>query len=267
MSSAKITVKKLRDMKKSGDKIAALTACDFLTSTLLSDTGIDIILVGDSLGMVFQGKDNTLSVTLDDMIYHTRCVARGNKNALLVSDMPFLTYHVSDEDAIRNAGALIQKGCAEAVKLEGGADIAPTVKKLVNAGIPVMGHIGLTPQDILSTGGYFIQGTNEQAALKLIADAKTLQDAGIFALVLECIPASLAHDITQALDVPTIGIGAGKDCDGQILVTYDMIGLYKRIKPRFLKMYTNCYDQASDAITRYKDEVKNGSFPGKEHSY
>lgn len=267
MSKDKVTVKKLKSMKQNSDKIVALTASDYLSASLLEDAEVDLILVGDSLGMVVQGKDNTLSVTVDDIIYHTRCVARAQKRALLVSDLPFLSYHISREDAMRNAGALIQKGGAEAVKLEGGADMVPIVEALVNAGIPVMGHIGLTPQDILTTGGYYIQGTNEDAAQRLIDDAKALEKAGIFALVLECIPAQLGAEISAAISIPTIGIGAGPHCDGQILVVYDLIGLYKRIKPRFVKQYAQCYDLALDGIRQYKTEVKSGSFPGKEHSY
>lgn len=267
MDKSKITPKKLIEMKSAGKKIVCLTAYDFLMSSLLNEAGIDVILVGDSLGMVVQGKKNTLSVTVDDIIYHTRCVAQGNSQALLVADMPFMSYHVSLEEAVRNAGRMVQEGSAEAVKVEGGAELASTVEKIVSAGVPVMGHIGLTPQDILTMGGYFIQGTNDKAAQKLITEAKTLQHAGIFALVLECIPAELGAHISQELLIPTISIGAGPGCDGQILVTHDILGLYKRIKPKFVKVYADLYASTLSAITQYAEEVRNGQFPGTEQSY
>ena len=214
-----------------------------------------------------QGKPNTLTVTLDDIIYHTKCVSRTSPNALVVADMPFLTYHVSVEEAVRNAGRVVQEGGAEAVKIEGGQEIAEVVCKLVTAGIPVMGHIGLTPQDILKSGGFFVRGKEKDAAEKLLEDAKSLEKAGVFSIVLECIPKDLAKTITHNLSIPTISIGAGKYCDGQILVTQDMLGLFKRFKPKFVKTYANLYDQANDGLKKYIEEVRSGVYPSDEHSY
>ena len=267
MSSQKITPRKIIQKKKDGEKIVALTAYDFLTASLLDKIGVDITLVGDSLGMVVQGHENTLSVTIDDMIYHTKCVSRAIKNSLLVSDMPFLSYHISNEDALRNAGKLIQKGSAQAVKLEGGANIIPAIEKIVSAGIPVMGHIGLTPQDILSMGGYFVQGKDNKAGKKMIQDAKALEQTGIFALVLECIPTELAKEITESISIPTIGIGAGSECDGQILVTHDLIGLFEKFKPKFVKRYLNLHSDVEIALKTFAKEVREGKFPDKEHSF
>lgn len=267
MSSQKITPVKIIRKKKDGEKIVALTAYDFLTASLLDKIGVDITLVGDSLGMVVQGHENTLSVTIDDMVYHTKCVSRAIKNSLLVSDMPFLSYHISNEDALRNAGKLIQKGSAQAVKLEGGANVVPAIEKIVSAGIPVMGHIGLTPQDILSMGGYFVQGKDNKTGKKIIQDAKALEQTGIFALVLECIPTELAQEITKSISIPTIGIGAGSECDGQILVTHDLIGLFEKFKPKFVKRYLNLHDDVEKALNIYAKEVREGKFPGKEHSF
>jgi 3-methyl-2-oxobutanoate hydroxymethyltransferase len=254
-------------MKQSGEKIVALTAYDVVSASLLNEAGCEIVLVGDSLGMVIQGHSTTLPVTIDDMIYHTRCVARANINSMIVADMPFLTYHTSIQDAVTNAGALIQKGSAEAVKLEGGADMAPVISRLVSAGIPVMGHIGLTPQDVLNVGGFFVQGVDKESASELMEDALTLQEAGVFALVLECIPAQLAEKISRQLTIPTIGIGAGCGCDGQVLVLHDMLGLFKRFKPKFVKTYASLYDDALKAVAQYRDEVKDGRFPAGDQSY
>ena len=267
MLKHKITPRRLIQMKQNGDKIVALTAYDVMIASILNEAECEVMLVGDSLGMVVQGHDTTLPVTLDDIIYHTRCVARSNPKSMIVSDMPFLTYDTSIDDAVRNAGALIQKGCAEAVKLEGGSDVVPVVSRIVRAGIPVMSHIGLTPQDVLTTGGFFVQGVDDKSAQKLIDDAKALEDAGSFALVLECIPAKLAAKITESIAIPTIGIGAGNDCDGQVLVAHDMLGLFKRFKPKFVKTYANLYDDALKAVSEYRDEVKKGLFPSKEQSY
>lgn len=267
MHKSKLTPKKLVAMKHNGQKIVALTAYDVLFATLVNEAECDVILVGDSLGMVVQGHSTTLPVTLEDVIYHTRCVARSDPMSLVVADMPFMTYHVSIEDALRNAAALIQQGRAEAVKVEGGSDMAPTVERLVSAGIPVMGHIGLTPQEILTTGGFFVQGKEDASARQLVDDAIALEQAGIFALVLECIPAQLAQKITGRLSIPTIGIGAGPGCDGQILVTHDLLGLYKRFRPKFVKVYASLYDQALDALGNYRDDVRSGRFPSSEHSY
>ncbi|MCD6460945.1 3-methyl-2-oxobutanoate hydroxymethyltransferase [bacterium] len=267
MNKKKITPLKLIKMKQAGQKITALTAYDSLTAGLLDDSGIDVILVGDSLAMVVQGKTNTITVRLDEIIYHSKCVSITSPNALVVADMPFLSYHINKEDALRNAGRAIQEGGAQAVKIEGGKDMAEVVSKLVTSGIPVMGHIGLTPQDILKSGGYFVRGKEENSAKKIIEDAKSLEQAGVFSIVLECIPKDLAETITKTVSVPTISIGAGKHCDGQILVTQDMLGLFNRFRPKFVKPYANLYDQARKAIETYIQEVKNEIYPSDEHSY
>lgn len=254
-------------MKQEKKKITALTAYDFLCASMLEESQVDLILVGDSLAMVFQGKPNTLEVSVDEMVYHTRCVSRAVKNALVVADMPFLSYHITPEEALRNAGKLIRTGGAEAVKIEGGTDVCPTIDRIVKAGIPVVGHIGLTPQDILTSGGYFVQGISDSDAEQIIADAHAVQKAGAFAIVLECIPAQLAKKISSQLHIPTIGIGAGKQCDGQILVTHDLLGMFKKFKPKFLKQYANIHDTSVAAIKQYADDVRNGAYPSDEHSY
>jgi len=267
MDKSKITPKKLLQFKKDNRKFAALTAYDSLFASILNEAEIEVILVGDSLGMIVQGRNNTLHVTVDDVVYHTKCVSRMNKNALLVADMPFMSYQATVCDALYNAAKLIKDGNAEAVKLEGGEEIADTVSRMVRSGMPVMGHIGLTPQDVLTSGGYFVQGIDEKSAKKLINDAKALYEAGVFAMVIECVPAEVARQITTDIDVPTIGIGAGPYCDGQILVTQDMLGLFKRFKPKFVKTYSNLYEDAVTAIKKFSEEVKSGEYPGKEHSY
>ena len=262
----KITPKKLIALKQENKKIVALTAYDFLFAAILQEVKIDVILVGDSLAMVFQGEANTLSVSVDDMIYHTRCVARTSETALIVTDMPFLSYHITSEEALRNAGNMARAG-AEAVKIEGGVDVCQTIERIVKAGIPVMGHIGLTPQDILASGGYFVQGCDDATAKKILTDAQAVQNAGASSIVLECVPSGLAKEISQSLAIPTIGIGAGIHCDGQILVTHDMLGMYKKFKPKFLKRYANMHDVAIDAIKQYADDVRNKKFPTDSHSY
>ncbi|HBU69541.1 MAG TPA: 3-methyl-2-oxobutanoate hydroxymethyltransferase [Elusimicrobia bacterium] len=263
----KITVLSFKEMKKRGEKITLLTCYDYSTARLLNEAGIDAVLVGDSLGMVKLGYENTLPVTIDDMVYHTKSVKRGNSTALLIADMPFMSYELSVREAISNAGRLLKEGGAEAVKVEGGKEMSSVIKALTDAKIPVMGHIGLTPQAVNKFGGYRVQGKNSRDASKLIADAKSLEKAGVFAIVLECIPSKLAARITRAVSVPTIGIGAGVFCGGQVLVTDDMLGLYSEIKPKFVKSYSNLRPRMLEAFAKYKDEVKDGKFPSKEYSY
>lgn len=264
---AKFTIDSFQKCKDAGKKINMLTAYDYSTAKILDESGIDAILVGDSLGMVMLGYENTLQVTVDDIIYHTKAVMRGVKNAFVVADLPFLSYHVSDEDTIRNAGAIIKQTNAHAVKLEGGSEFADIISKLVRAQIPVMGHIGLTPQSINVFGGFKVQGKTEVQARKLIEDALALEKAGVFAIVLECIPRELAGIISEKLTIPTIGIGAGKDCDGQILVVQDFLGMYSDFAPKFVKQYANLKSSIEKAVTDYKDEVQNGAFPDMAHSF
>jgi len=261
-----ITVDQIISMKKKGERIVALTAYDCVTARILDESGIDIVLVGDSAANVFAGEKTTLPITMEEMLYHTRVVARGVKNALVIADMPFLSYQVSLERAIYNAGRFLQVGAC-GVKLEGGKPVVPTVKKLVDLGIPVMGHLGLTPQSIHRFGGYKIQGVGKQAAAEMIEDAKELQAAGCFSVVLEKIPRALAQKISQAIEIPTIGIGAGPHCDGQILVLHDMLGLYEDFVPKFVKQYAHLRDQIVRAVQDFRKEVKEGSFPDKEHSF
>ncbi len=266
MEAKKITVPIIMGMKHQ-EKIAALTAYDYLTALFLDDAGIDIILVGDSGAMVFAGHETTIPITMDEMIYHVRAASRGVKRALLVGDMPFLSFQVSSEEALRNAGRFIKEGGAEAVKMEGGEAIAETVSRVVNAGIPVMGHLGLTPQSINRFGGYKVQARTESEVQRLIADAKALEQAGAFAIVLEKIPALSAKQITEAVKVPTIGIGAGPYCDGQILVTHDMLGLFEKFRPKFVRVYAELGRQIREACAQYAEDVKLGHFPSQEESY
>ena len=244
-----------------------LTAYDYQTARLLDASGIDCILVGDSAAMVFSGHETTLPITVDELLYHVKAVNRGRKRALLIADLPFLSYHVSAEDTIRNAGRMLKEGGANAVKLEGGKDIAPLVKQLTGIGIPVMGHVGMTPQSVNQFGGFKLQGKNEAAAVRIAEEAISLEEAGCFALVLEKIPAEVAKNISEALTIPTIGIGAGQHCDGQVLVVNDMLGQTEDFSPRFLKRYANLADTMKGAFTAYIEEVKSGEFPGMEHSY
>lgn len=253
--------------KREGNKISMLTAYDYTTAKLLDEAGVDSILVGDSLGMVVLGYENTLQVTLEDMIHHTRAVARASKRALVIADMPFLSYHVSVEKTIENAGRLIQEAQAQAVKLEGGIEILDKVKALVMAQIPVVGHLGLTPQSVNMLGGFKVQGKNHQQAKKIIEDARLLQDAGVFAIVLECIPEGLARLITDELEIPTIGIGAGRYCDGQVLVTQDMLGLYSDFTPKFVKKYINMGPEIKKAVEDYRVEIQKGLFPEEKHTF
>lgn len=267
MDTRPVTTPEIIRRKNSGEKITALTVYDYTFAKLLDATDLDIILVGDSLGMVFLGQENTLSVTMDNMVYHTRAVKQGVKRALVVSDMPFMSYQVSVEQALKNAGRLIQDGGASGVKLEGGALMAERVRAISQAGIPVMGHIGLTPQSIHQFGGYKVQGKNYLDSKKIKQDAHDLQSAGVFALVLEGIPSGLAEEITAELKIPTIGIGAGAKCDGQILVLHDLLGLNQDFVPKFVKQYAQMANSLKDSVAKYIQEVKTESFPSQEHIY
>jgi len=266
-ASEKVTVATIKKKKKRGEKIVTLTAYDYSTARIMNEAGIDLILVGDSLGMVVLGYENTVPVTMDDIVHHTRAVVRGNTRSLVVADMPFLSYQVSDEEALHNAGRLIQEAGAGAVKLEGGEEVAELAGKMVRAGIPVLGHIGLLPQDILKDGQYIIRGRDGRSAEKLLKDAQALEAAGAFAVVLECIPARLAGEITEKISIPTIGIGAGPLCDGQILVVHDMLGLFERFRPTFVKPYADLRGEMLKAFREYKKEVEDGDFPDESHSF
>lgn len=263
----KHTVSTFAEAKRKRKRIAMLTAYDYSTARLEDEAGIHAILVGDSLGNVVLGYEDTLSVTMEDMIHHGRAVARGAKNALVVVDMPFMSYQTSVYDAVVNAGRLMKEGRAQAVKLEGGAEVAAQVKAIVEAGIPVMGHLGLTPQSINAFGGFKVQGKTEAAARKLIEDAKALEAAGAFSVVLECVPAKLAAKVTESISIPTIGIGAGAGCDGQVLVYQDMLGMFSDFTPKFVKRYANVGETMREAFATYVDEVGAGTFPAEEHTY
>ncbi|GAB4143640.1 MAG: 3-methyl-2-oxobutanoate hydroxymethyltransferase [Planctomycetota bacterium] len=267
MARGKITTAALLEMKRARERIAALTAYDHLFASLLDEAGIDVILVGDSVATVQQGRDTTVSVTMQQMLYHCELVSRAVKRALVVGDMPFLSYQVSEEDALRNAGALLKEGHVEAVKLEGGRHVLGTVRRLVDAGIPVMGHLGLTPQSIHRFGSYKTRGVDPEEARTLLEDAHSLQEAGAFALVLEKVPSDLAAAVTGKLRIPTIGIGAGSACDGQILVTHDMLGMFTRFHPRFVRRYAELAATISEAVGRYAADVREGRFPSAEESY
>ena len=262
-----VTITTLRDMKRRREKIACLTAYDYSFANLLDRAGVDVILVGDSLGMVMQGHDTTLPVSIADMMYHSRCVARGVQRALIVTDMPFMSYQESPQRALVSAGRLMQRGGAQVVKLEGGEPMAETVRFLVERGIPVCAHLGLTPQSVHQLGGYRVQGREASGAERLQYDAKVLQDAGASLLVLEAVPSELAAAITQSLAIPTIGIGAGVGCDGQVLVLQDMLGIYPRPSPKFSKNFMQGAVSVEDAVKAYVAAVKSGAFPGPEHSF
>ncbi len=262
-----VTTQTIRNKKKNNEIITMLTAYDYPTAAILDEAGIDIILVGDSLGMVILGYENTTEVTIEDMLHHVKAVSRGSKHSLIVADLPFLTYHTGKYEAVRNAGRLVQEGKANAVKLEGGTEVIKQTKAIINAGIPVMGHIGLTPQSINQLGGYYIQGKSEEKAKKLLEDAMALEEAGAFAIVLECIPTELAKLITEKVEIPTIGIGAGSDCDGQVLVTNDILNLYSNMVPKFVKQYANLQDEILKAASNYIRDVKQKAFPNKEHVF
>ncbi len=262
----KITVPVLLEKKKNNEKITMLTAYDYSMALLLDRSGIDILLVGDSVGPIFSGYENTLPVTVEEILYHTKAVVRARKNALVVSDMPFLSYQTSKEDAIKNCGLMLKAG-AEAVKLEGGIEIAETVNALTKMGIPVMGHIGLTPQFVNILGGYKVQGKGDEPKRKLIESAKALEKAGAFSMVLECVPEDVAREITESVNVPTIGIGAGRFCDGQVLVINDIIGLFEGHRPKFVKRYFDLASLIDRAARDYINEVKTGKFPAENHIY
>lgn len=253
--------------KKEGRKLSMVTCYDASFARLVDHSGIDMVLVGDSLGNVIMGHDDTTQVTMEEMLHHSRAVSRNLLKPMLCVDMPFLSYQVSPEQALENAGVLVQKGGAQCVKMEGGRSLAPQVKKLVQAGIPVVGHLGLTPQMINTLGGYRVQGREEYQKQELIADAKALEDAGVFALVLELVPSKLAQTITQDLCIPTIGIGAGPFCDGQVLVLQDLLGFDEQFSPKFLKKYANLGSIVTEALTKFDQEVKDGVFPSPEHSF
>ena len=263
----KKSVLTFRNAKQKNERLTMLTAYDYSTAKLIDASGIDSVLVGDSLGMVMLGYEDTLSVTMEDMIHHTKAVARGVKDALVVSDLPFMSYQTSVYDAVTNAGRLIKEGRAQAVKLEGGLEVCPQIKVIVEASIPVMAHLGLTPQSVNAFGGFKVQGKDEEAARSLIEQAKAVEAAGAFAVVLECIPAKLAELITNSISIPTIGIGAGNGCDGQVLVYQDMLGLYSDFTPKFVKRYAEIGPQMQTAIEGYITEVKNGAFPAAEHTF
>jgi 3-methyl-2-oxobutanoate hydroxymethyltransferase len=263
----RVSIHDLKAMKKRGEKIAMLTAYDYPTARILDEAGVPIILVGDSLGMVVLGYDSTLPVTMEDMIHHTKAVVRGSQRAHVVADMPFMSYQASPEDALRNAGRLMKEAGAQSVKLEGGKSVAETVRRLVEAGIPVMGHIGLTPQSVHQFGGHKVQGKTPAAAVRLLNDARALEEAGAYAIVLETIPAALARLITERVSVPTIGIGAGPHCDGQVLVLHDMLGLYPDFVPKHVKQYAHLAEEVGRAVRQYVAEVAEDRFPTEKESF
>ncbi|MBL8756374.1 MAG: 3-methyl-2-oxobutanoate hydroxymethyltransferase [Planctomycetes bacterium] len=254
-------------MKGAQQRISALTAYDFTFASLLDEAGVDVVLVGDSVATVVQGRDTTVPVTMDQMVYHCELVGRAVQRALVVGDLPFLSYQVSAEDALRNAGRLLKEGLAEAVKLEGGAEFAPTVARLVTAGIPVMGHIGLTPQSIHQFGSYRARGQDAAERARIVADARALEAAGAFAMVLEKVPSDLGHEVAAAVAIPVIGIGAGPLVDGQVLVTHDMLGLFTRFRPRFVRRYRELGQEIGAAVRQYCQDVQQGSFPNADESY
>ncbi len=267
MERRKVTIPDIRKKKLEGRKITMLTAYDYPSGRLIDEAGMDMILVGDSLAMTVLGYDSTIPVTMDEMVHHAKAARRGIKYALLIGDMPFMTYNIGDKETIRNAGRFIKEGGCGAVKIEGGSEMAGTVKSLVRSGIPVLGHIGLTPQTATQLGGFKVQGKDAKSARRLIDSAVALEKAGCFAIVLECVPDKLAELITSKLEIPTIGIGAGPYCDGQVLVTNDMIGMYDRFTPRFVKKYADLWPQLANAFKRYREDVEGGMFPSKEHSF
>jgi len=267
MSLQKMTTKKIIEKKQKGEKIVTITAYDYSIAKIVDECGFDLILVGDSLSQVILGHENTLGVTLDEMIHHTKAVSRGVSNALLVGDMPFLSYKIDVRDAVYNAGRFIQEGGAEAVKVEGGTEILPTIKAIIDADIEVMGHIGLTPQKVYRFGGHLVQGKTLDAAKRLIMDAINLQNAGVFSIVLEGIPWQIAKLVTSTVDIPTIGIGAGQYCDGQIIIIYDMLGIFTEFKPKFVKYFGKIGENIRNALNAYKDEIVSSKYPDLDHSY
>lgn len=263
----KNTVLTFKEAKKNKEKLTMLTAYDYSTAKLIDEAGINSILVGDSLGMVVLGYEDTLSVTMEDMIHHTAAVARGAKNALIVADMPFMSYQTSVYDAVVNAGRLMKEGRANAVKLEGGLEVVDQIKAIVDASIPVVAHLGLTPQSVNAFGGFKVQGKSQEAAQKLVEAAKAVEKAGAFAVVLECVPAKLAEYISNQISIPTIGIGAGAGCDGQVLVYQDMLGMFSDFVPKFAKQFANVGVEMKKAFTKYKEEVSDGVFPAENHTF
>lgn len=266
-SPKRVTTKTVMTMKREGRKIACLTAYDSITAKLLDQAGVEIILVGDSLGMVFQGHETTLPVTLDDMIYHAKAVMMGVRRAMVIVDMPFMSYQAAPEEGFRNAGRIMKETTAGGVKVEGGEEVVEMIRMATGAGIPVMGHLGLTPQSIHQFGGYQPRGVSKAEAKRILHDAKILEEAGAFALVLEKIPATLAATVSRSIRIPTIGIGAGVHCDGQILVVSDMLGLYEDFHPRFVRRYANLADEIRGAVGRYVKDIKDRKFPSKDESY
>ncbi len=267
MNKGKFTVSSFIGFKDEGKKISMLTAYDYSTAKLLDEAGVDTILVGDSLGMVMLGYEDTLSVTMEDMLHHTRAVSRGVKNAFVIGDMPFMSYHITVEEAVRNAGRFIKESGADAVKLEGGEDVVDKIRAIVKAQIPVVGHLGLTPQSVNMFGGFKVQGKSEAQAKKLIDEAFLLQEAGCCAIVLECVPEKLAKIVSEKLSIPTIGIGAGKYCDGQVLVIQDMLGMYSDFVPKFVKKFADVGTSMKEAVAEYKKEVQDMTFPEEKHTF
>jgi len=263
MSDDNVTTATFAEMQEDGEKITMVTAYDWPTARLADSAGVDSLLVGDSLSMVVQGNDTSLPITVDEMIYHTRMVARGAERAMVVADMPFMSYEVSTEEAVRNAGRYLKEAGAAAVKLEGGRSVADTIEAIVRADIPVQAHIGLTPQSIHKFGGFKVQRQEE----RLLDDARAVEEAGAFSVVLECIPTPIATKITEEIDIPTIGIGAGAECSGQVLVLHDMVGMFDRFTPKFVKQYAECGKVMKEALSEYCREVKDGDFPGPEHQF
>jgi 3-methyl-2-oxobutanoate hydroxymethyltransferase len=263
----KLTIPDLVKMKRNNEKITMLTAYDFPIAKFIEAVGIDIILVGDSLGMVTLGYSSTLPVTMDEMIHHSKAVQRGAPNTFLIGDMPFMSYQISSEEAIKNAARFLKEAGCDAIKLEGGREISSKAKAIIDAGIPVLGHLGLTPQSATKLGGFKVQGKNAKSARKIIEDSLLLEKIGCFALILECIPEEIAKEITESLNIPTIGIGAGAHCDGQVLVINDVLGLFEDFRPKFVKQYLQLANLIKDAIKNYKNEVKQGVFPQKEHCF
>lgn len=267
MEKAKLSIPQFKQMKEQKQKFRMITAYDYAFASLVDQTPIEMILVGDSLGMVVLGYDSTVPVTMEDMLHHIKPVVRGAKNTFIVGDMPFGSYNTGISDAVRNANRIMQEGGADAVKLEGGTNVASVVRELVNGGIPVMGHIGLTPQTATQLGGFKVQGKDAEAAKKLLEDAQCLEEAGAFSLVLECVPAPVAKMITEKLSIPTIGIGGGPDCDAQVLVIHDLLGLFDRFTPKFVKKYAELNKPIIDALNQYANEVADGTFPGPQQSF
>ena len=267
MTTSKVTISSFYEKKSQGSKIAMLTAYDYSMAAMIDEAGVDVILVGDSLGMVVMGYDSTVPVTMEDMLHHATAVRRGVKRAFLIGDLPFMSYQVSIEEAIRNSGRLIKEAGCDAVKLEGGMEIAPTVQAVVKAGIPVCAHIGLTPQTATMLSGFKVQGKDAEGARVLIESAKALDEAGAFMMVMECVPDVIAEEITRVVSMPTIGIGAGSGCDGQVLVSNDMLGLFEKFVPKFVKQYIKLAPQIKEALAAYVSEVQEGVFPGPEHGF